>query len=176
MMSSAPMEERDATPRPALHCPRCLAACADGSRVCGECNYPFSSVSLFRPGEYPWLAIFFSFVVPALMAAHNWRRAGLPSFARRWLGISAVGFVSLAALAALVPRIDLGGTLLFAYLLNLPIGYHLYRVQQPLFDRFRSAGARTISPLGGVTLGLAALLAYAIVLGLTSALLVRIGS
>ena len=172
MMSSA--DERAAPRAPSLGCPECGTTFVPGSRLCGNCNYEYSRLSLFSPGQYPWLAIFFSFVVPGLLAAYNWRRAGVSVSSRHWLIISALGFVTLVSVALLLPRTNLGGTLLFAYLLNLPVGYYLYRAQQPLYESFRSAGARTISPLGGVALGLGALVAYSAALLFTSALLIRI--
>jgi hypothetical protein len=144
--------------------------------VCPHCNYEFGKLTLFNPSQYPWLAIFFSFVVPGLLAAYNWHRSGQSVRSRRWLVISALGFLALVAVALVLPRTDMGGTLLFAYLLNLPVGFYLHRAQQPLFETFHAAGARSISTLGGVALGVGALVAYSAALLFSSAFLIRVAN
>jgi ankyrin repeat protein len=82
--------------------------------------------------------------------------------------MSVVGFAFLLGLALWLPRTDLGGTLLLAYLLNLPIGLYLLAAQRPLYDGFRRLGARRVSAWREVGLGLGTLTVLSAVLLLAS--------
>jgi hypothetical protein len=99
-----------------------------------------------------------------LLAAINWRRLGDGGRSGLWIVFSATAFLALIGLAFLLPQTDLGGTLLLAYLLNLPVGFFLYLRQRPIYESLRLAGARRAPRLQEVALGLGTLGVYSVTL------------
>ena len=147
-------------------CPRCGWDSEASRGICTRCNLDLGSVSLVDPKHFLWASLLFSFVVPGIFAARNWKRMGEGRRGRDWLLASLVGFVGLILSGSFLHDLDPGGSVLLVYLINLPIGLYLKQSQQTEFQRFQSAGAGESNPVPMAFAGVAALFAITLSLSL----------